>query len=100
MTEVMKKEKTLEEYFKMHKVLMHNDDFTPIEVVDTVLSEVFHKSLEERVVLIATAEIEQVAIVGDYTLDIAKSLIYLAQTFVSTSYAEHFPLRFSIQNNI
>ena len=58
---------------RKYKVVMYNDDFTPMDVVVDILIEVFHKSQEEAVMLMLAVHKGQKAVVGQYTYDMAKT---------------------------
>ncbi len=58
---------------KKHKVVMYNDDFTPMDVVVDILTDVFHKSYEEAVAIMMTVHKGNKAVVGVYSYDIAKT---------------------------
>lgn len=58
---------------KKYKVVMYNDDFTPMDVVVNILLEVFHKNYEEAVTIMMTVHKGNKAIVGVYSYDIAKT---------------------------
>ncbi len=54
-----------------YKVIMLNDDFTPMDFVVDVLVEIFHKEKADAVDLMMKVHREGRAIVGVYTYDIA-----------------------------
>lgn len=58
---------------KKYKVVMYNDDFTPMDVVVEILMEVFHKSYDEAVAVMLTVHKGNKAVVGLYSYDIAKT---------------------------
>ena len=58
---------------KKYKVVMYNDDFTPMDVVVDILTDVFHKSYEEAVAIMMTVHKGNKAVVGVYSYDIAKT---------------------------
>lgn len=58
---------------KQYKVVMYNDDFTPMDVVVDILTEVFHKNYEEAVAIMMTVHKGKKAVVGTYPYDIAKT---------------------------
>lgn len=53
------------------KVVMYNDDFTPMDVVVEILITVFHKNYQEAVDIMLTVHKGSKAIVGLYSYDIA-----------------------------
>lgn len=57
----------------MYKVVMLNDDFTPMEFVAFILQKFFHKSHEEAISLTSQIHAEGSAICGFYTRDVAET---------------------------
>ena len=66
---------------KQYKVVMYNDDFTPMDVVVEILIDVFRKNYEEAVAIMMTVHKGQKAVVGVYSYDIAKTKAARAVTF-------------------
>ena len=60
---------------KLYKVLMHNDDYTPMEFVVKVMQEVFHKSYEEATHLMLTVHTKGMAVCGTYPFSVAESKV-------------------------
>lgn len=58
---------------KPYKVVMYNDDFTPMDVVVDILMSVFHKSVEEAEVIMMMVHKGKKAVAGVYSYDIARS---------------------------
>lgn len=56
-----------------YKVIMFNDDFTPMDFVVEVLEGIFFKSGTEAEQLMLKVHREEKAVVGIYSYDIAKS---------------------------
>ncbi len=54
-------------------VVLHNDDFTPMEFVTEVLTNVFHLSQPEAEMIMLTVHTEGKAPVGRFTKEIANS---------------------------
>ena len=79
---------------KKHNVIILNDDFTTFEFVISVMMAVFYKTYEEACTIAETTHVRQKAVVGTYTLDIAKSKVAKATEMAR---AENFPLRFEIE---
>lgn len=59
----------------MWKVVLHNDDFTPMEFVVAVLRQIFQKPNEEAVSLMMRVHTEGKAVVGLYTREIAETKV-------------------------
>lgn len=63
----------------MWKILLHNDDFTPMDFVTEILIQVFHKSEQEAVELMLTVHLQGKANVGLYTKEIAETKVTQVQ---------------------
>ena len=72
------------------KVIFINDDFTPMDFVVMVLTQVFHKSGVEAEAIMLTVHEQGQGIVGVYTLDEAKTRSNQAMQMAR---AEGYPLR-------
>ena len=53
---------------RLYKVLLHNDDYTPMEFVVLVLREVFAKSDADATAIMLHAHTHGMAVAGVYTL--------------------------------
>lgn len=71
----------------MWKVILHNDDFTPMDFVVAVLMQIFGKSLEESVALMLTVHNEGRAVVSLYTREIAETKV--RETMTAAQNAGH-----------
>ena len=58
---------------KLYKVLMHNDDVTPMDFVVSVLELIFKHTPESAYDLMMTVHTEGVAVCGVYTKEIAET---------------------------
>ncbi|MGN0299102.1 MAG: ATP-dependent Clp protease adaptor ClpS [Lachnospiraceae bacterium] len=58
---------------KYYKVLMYNDDFTPMELVVEILETIFHKGYQEAISLMLGIHRGSYAVVGTYPRDIAQT---------------------------
>ena len=56
-----------------YQVVLHNDDYTPMDFVVTVLMEIFHHTPEAAVARMLAVHEEGKAIVGVYPKDIAQT---------------------------
>lgn len=63
----------------MWRVLLHNDDFTPIEFVVELLRTVFNKETEEAIQIAQYVHERGKAQVGLYTKEVAQTKVSLAQ---------------------
>jgi len=74
---------------KLYKVLLHNDDFTPMEFVVLVLVQVFNKSESDAMSVMLHAHTHGYAVAGVYTFEIAETKV--SETMALASKAQ-FPL--------
>src|SRR5438552_18835859 len=74
---------------KLYKVLLHNDDYTPMEFVVLVLIQVFHKSESDASSIMLHAHRNGYAVAGVYTFEIAETQVN--ETLALASQAQ-FPL--------
>lgn len=56
-----------------YKVIMYNDDFTPMEFVVNILIEVFHKDQLEAMEIMMRIHKGTKEVVGEYAYDIART---------------------------
>ena len=75
---------------KLYQVIMWNDDFTTMDFVVKVLTEVFYKSEQEAEQLMLQVHTNDEAIVGFYSYDVAVSKSGKAMRMARE---EGFPLR-------
>lgn len=59
----------------MYKVIMLNDDYTPMEFVVLILQQVFRKSQEEATQIMLNVHKQGVGICGIYTYEIAETKV-------------------------
>jgi ATP-dependent Clp protease adaptor protein ClpS len=74
---------------KLYKVLLHNDDYTPMEFVVLVLVNVFHKSESDARTIMLHAHTHGYAVAGVYTFEMAETKV--AETLKLAEKAQ-FPL--------
>ena len=77
-----------------YKVIIHNDDFTPMDFVVKVLTEVFFKQPAEAERLMLQVHHADKAVVGIYSYDIAVSKVHKA---TSMAREQNYPLRLTIE---
>jgi ATP-dependent Clp protease adaptor protein ClpS len=92
--DIKTKEKTLEP--DMKKVIIHNDDYTPLEFVVQILNEVFNLSEQQSVKIAYDVHKKDKGIVGVYPIDIAETLVDLAQKIIKSS---RQPLLITLEDN-
>lgn len=71
----------------MWKVIIYNDDFTPMDFVIRVLIEIFNKSIEEAVALMLHVHTNGKATVGNYTKEVAETKV--SQTMRAAEAYQH-----------
>jgi ATP-dependent Clp protease adaptor protein ClpS len=74
---------------RLYKVLLHNDDYTPMEFVVLILKEIFNKSDADATAIMLHAHTHGMAVAGVYTFEIAETKVQ--QTMALASKAG-FPL--------
>lgn len=77
-----------------YQVVMHNDDFTPMDFVVDMLQHYFGKNLEEATVIMLKIHHEGQGICGVYCKDIAQTKVELVM--VAAQNAQH-PLQCSME---
>jgi len=80
----------------MYKVILLNDDYTPMEFVVQVLMEVFHKPQGQAVELMLAVHHQGAAVAGIYTREVAETKSELVAE--AARIAEH-PLQCALEPN-
>jgi len=78
----------------MYKVLLLNDDYTPMEFVVHLLREVFHRTEEEAVRIMLSVHQDGVGVCGVYSFEIAETKV--AQVVAAARHSEH-PLQCTME---
>ncbi len=63
----------------MWKVVIHNDDFTPVDFVVALIHKLFDKSIEEATRLTAAIHNNGKALIGLYTKEVATTKVLLVR---------------------
>lgn len=79
---------------KQYEVVMHNDDFTTMEFVVEVLTDIFHKDRAAAEALMLDVHNKGSAVVGRYAYDIAVTRTNKA---MSRAREKGFPFRMTIR---
>ncbi len=79
---------------RRYQVIMHNDDFTPMEFVVEILIDIFHKEQLEAQRLMLLVHESGRASVGNYSYDIAVSKVRSADARAKT---EGYPFRMTVE---
>lgn len=80
----------------MYKVLMLNDDYTPMEFVVYVLEQYFHKSREEATRIMLHVHQTGVGVCGVYTYEVAETKV--AQV-IDTARRHQHPLQCTMEKD-
>ncbi|MBV1951087.1 MAG: ATP-dependent Clp protease adapter ClpS [Cycloclasticus sp.] len=78
----------------MYKVLLLNDDFTPMDFVVSILQEIFYKSKEDAVKITMNVHTAGVGVCGVFTKDIAETK---AEQVVVYAQENQHPLQCTIE---
>ena len=78
---------------RRYKVTIYNDDFTTMEFVVQILTQVFLKSQSEAEMLMLQVHHSDKAVVGIYSYDVATSKVRKATTMARDA---GFPLRLTV----
>lgn len=79
---------------RLYKVLLHNDDYTSMEFVISILETVFHKSIPDATEIMLNVHNEGTGIAGVYTREISETKI---STVHQLAQKNEFPLRCSME---
>ena len=93
-TSIKEKSKVKIKEPKRYKVVMYNDDFTPMEFVVFILMNIFKKSENESVKIMMTVHKGGSAVVGTYSLDIAASK---ASKAIHIAKDNNYPLNITVE---
>ena len=78
----------------MYKVILHNDDYTPMDFVIDILMKIFHKNLDEANKIMWKVHEKGKAVCGIYVQEIAQTKVYQVK---SAAKANGFPLLASME---
>lgn len=78
----------------MYKVLLHNDDYTSMEFVVSILMEVFQKTIMEATRVMLNVHEQGIGVAGVYTREICETKIDKVH---SLARQKEFPLRCSME---
>ncbi len=79
----------------LYKVLLHNDDYTSMEFVVSILENVFRKSTPEATKIMLDVHKKGVGVAGIYTREICETKISLVHSLARRN---EFPLRCSLES--
>ena len=70
---------------RRHKVVLHNDDFTPMEFVVEILESIFERSSAEATRIMLTVHRSGIGIAGVYSAEIAEAKVMKTTRFARSS---------------
>ncbi len=79
---------------KRYNVIMHNDDFTTMDFVVKILTDIFHKDKITARKIMMDVHLKGRGVVGSYSFDIATTKV---RTAMSWAKAEGFPFRMTVE---
>ena len=79
----------------LYKVLLLNDDYTPMDFVVKVLETIFNKKNEEAVSIMLHVHQKGVGLCGLYTYEIAESKMH---TVINFARQHEFPLQCTVES--
>lgn len=74
---------------QMYKVLLHNDDYTPMDFVVEILTNIFHKDIESANRIMWEVHEKGKAVCGTYVYEIAQTKVHQVTTAAKSN---GFPL--------
>ena len=78
----------------MYKVLLHNDDYTPMEFVVMILVSVFRRDPEEAVQIMLAVHQQGVGVAGVYSHEVAEAKV---DSVIATARGSEFALMCSME---
>lgn len=93
-TSIKEKDKIKIKEPKKYKVVMYNDDFTPMEFVVYILVNIFKKSESDAVQIMMNVHTSGKAVVGTYSYDIAMTK---ADKATSLAREDGYPFRVKVE---
>lgn len=79
---------------KMYNVILNNDDFTTMEFVTGILTDIFNRNLEQAVAIMLIVHKSGKGVAGTYTKDIAVTKM---QQATERARREEHPLQLTIE---
>ncbi len=78
----------------LYKVILLNDDFTPMDFVVEVLTDFFHMNEERATQVMLQVHTQGVGVCGTYSKDVAETKVHIVNEY---SRAHHHPLMCSME---
>ena len=79
---------------RLFRVLLHNDDYTTMEFVISILVEVFHKSAEQAAAIMLAVHENGIGVCGVYPHEVAETKVALVH---SRARRAGFPLKSTME---
>ncbi len=92
--QVLTKERTKTRRPRMYKVLIHNDDYTPMEFVVAILSQVFRLNEVDATRVMLHVHHQGVGVAGVFTHQVAETKMHQV---VAAAKRHEFPLQCSME---
>ncbi|MGL1932262.1 MAG: ATP-dependent Clp protease adaptor ClpS [Desulfotalea sp.] len=78
----------------MYKVLLHNDDYTSMDFVVLILTDIFSKSVAEAERIMLNVHQKGIGVAGVYTFELAETKIEIVKQMAQQN---EFPLHCSME---
>jgi ATP-dependent Clp protease adaptor protein ClpS len=92
--QVLTKKKPKLQQPRLYKVLLHNDDYTPMEFVVAVLQQIFHLDEVDATKIMLHVHNNGVGVAGVFTYEIAETKV---QTVMAAAQTHEYPLQCSME---
>jgi len=79
---------------RLYRVLLHNDDYTPMEFVIGILVEVFHKSSNQAATIMLAVHEKGIGVCGVYPHEVAETKVAMVH---SRARRAGFPLKSTME---
>ena len=94
-TEVVTQTKVKEKKPKLYKVILLNDDYTPMEYVVMLIKKVFNKSESQAVKIMLMVHKKGSGVCGVYTKEVAETKVF---TVLKMAKSDQHPLQCIMEN--
>ena len=78
----------------MYRVLLHNDDYTPMDFVVEILMYVFGKSFEDATIVMLNVHNQGLGLCGVYTFEVAETKVGSVHSLAREN---NFPLKCTME---
>lgn len=79
---------------RLYKILLHNDDYTPMDFVVMVLESIFRKSHEDAVHIMLSVHQKGLGVCGTYTHEVAE---HKTQAVNNMAKEQEYPLQCTME---